>query len=212
MPRRTRSIGSATLGGSTATSEEKPRPQHNKILVQGVEYEPGATLTFHGQDVTLETQKYLTASAKSGVSDGTYTVVSVIAQPGNRKAFRAIVGDALYPIRQYGKEDETISKIRGRSAGRKGRRSAEGGDGHETGDIELTASADRILSDYLAHKRNLDGGDVLSDLVERHLKPELAKIRASEEAIRRLPGDLLARLAEVDEDTRRKVREFLGNV
>ncbi len=206
MVKKTTPVGTSAADAKRHHAEETTKMQASKITVFGVEHSVGDVISVQGQEFTLVCEKHLHTSNRSGVTAGTYPVGTVRVQPGGRVAYRAIVGNEIYPVRRYGTPEETIAKMRGRDS--RSRRGSS--DAHDSGDISLTSSADKILSEYLSFKTNLDGGDVLSGLIETHLKPELVTIRAQEEAIRRLPKDLLAGLVGADEDTRRRIREMLG--
>lgn len=171
----------------------------------------GTTITVAGEEVTFEGERQLAASPNSGVQAGVYRIVSVILKPGNRKAYRAIVNETLYPIREYGGENEVISKIREKGKERKPRKPAarESSPNFDETSILLSDSAAEILREYLTLRQEDDQETVLSELVETHLGPEVEKLKAAQAAIRKLPVDLLTALANATDEQRQKIFESL---
>lgn len=194
--------------------EESPQMklEDKPAEAQAAHPKQGTTLTIDGQEVTFEAERQLGASPNSGVASGVYRIVSMILKPGNRKVYRAIVGDTLYPIRGYDTPNEVIAKIRGESKEpRKPRKAAARPTPHTTGEgFSLSDVADNILRDYLVLRKQDDADAVLSQLVETHLGPEVAKLKAAQEAIRTLPVDLLTALANASDEKRRQILEALS--
>lgn len=188
-------------------SENQPMSEANDTKAR---HKPGDTISVGGQDVTFEAERQLGTSASSGISSGVYSIVSVILMPGNRKVYRAVVGDVLYPIREYGTPNEVISKIRGESKEpRKPRKTAVAKTISHTSDegpsITLTDAAAETLRDYLALRQEYDQNEVSSDLVEAHLGPEVKRLQAAQKAISKLPLDLLTALANASDEQRQKL-------
>ncbi len=190
--------------------EESESQPMSEVKDTKARHKPGDTISVGGQDVTFEAERQLGTSASSGVSSGVYPIVSVILMPGNRKVYRAVVGDVLYPIREYGTANEVISKIRGESKEpRKSRKTAAAKpvshvfDGSPS--ITLTDTAADTLRDYLALRQEYDQDEVLSDLVEAHLGPEVKRLQAAQKAISKLPLDLLTALANASDEQRQKI-------
>lgn len=203
-----------TTGHAHDEDEETPEMKLEDKPAEAPAAHPkqGTTFTVDGQEVTFEAERQLAASPNSGVTPGVYQIVSTLLKPGNRKVYRAVVGDTLYPIRGYDTANEVISKIRGESKEpRKSRKaSAAKPISHAVGEgFSLTDAADDILRDYLTLRNEDDADAVLSHLVETHLGPEVAKLKAAQEAIRTLPVDLLTALANASDEKRRKILEAL---
>lgn len=181
-----------------------------EFTIDGQSYKPGDTLSVSGQEFTLVTKRHLKASSKAGVADGEYPVVSVTLQPGNRTAYRALVGDDLYPIRQYGTPGEVISKVRESGGPRKRRKEAPAPERlHEAEETVLSDDATDILEEYLSLKPDLDRTEVLSDLVSIHLGPEVKRLRSVREAVARLPAELLDLLVNAPEEKRKQLMDLL---
>ena len=178
------------------------------VEIDGKVHEPGDTLIIAGTQATVIGFKFLPTSSTSGVADGEYPVVSV--KQGQGRAFRAVVDGALYPIRNHGKPGEVIAKQRESGKPRKSRKHftpVEHAVDEEA--AELSDEAHDVLDSYLALKRDHDRGEVLSDLVMKHLKSEVQKLKATQEAISKLPMDLLALLAGSSEEKRQQVLAML---
>lgn len=182
----------------------------NTITIDGELRKPGDTFSVQSQQVTLVEERHLNASPRSGVSGGEYPIVSIVMQPGNRIAHRALVGGDLYPIRQYGTPAEVISKVREASGPRKRRKEVPAPQrAQEFEEAILTDEATEILEEYLSLKPDLDRTEVLSDLVAAHLAPEVKRMRAAREAVARLPAELLTLLVNASEEKRRHLMEVL---
>lgn len=202
--------------GSHAQDEDEETPEmkleDKPAEAPAAHPKQGTTFTVDGQEVTFEAERQLAASPNSGVAAGVYQIVSTLLKPGNRKVYRAVVGDTLYPIRGYDTANEVISKVRESSKEpRKSRKaSAAKPVSHAPSEgFSLTDAADDILRDYLALKKEDDADAVLSHLVETHLGPEVAKLKAAQDAISKLPIDLLTALANASDEKRRKILEAL---
>lgn len=206
------SSGSDTHDEDESESLPEEKREDKAIDTPAAHPKAGTTITVGGEEVTFEDERQLSASPNSGVEAGVYKIVSVILKPGNRKAYRAVVGDALYPIREYGTENEVISKIRGKAKERKPRKAAAR-EVPQTFDegapIMLSDSAAEVLREYLAFRHEDDQDAVLSDLVETHLGPEVEKLKAAQAAISKLPIDLLTALANATDEKRQKILEAL---
>ncbi len=183
-------------------------PDAREIEVKGAKHQIGSIFTFGEREVTLVDERVLKTSANAGITEGVYPIVSILLKPSNRAAYRAIVGDALYPIRGYGTSGEVIAKIRGEAKQPRARkaRTAAAGESHV---LSLTTAAARTFDTYLDMKPTENGEQVLSALVLLHLGPEVEKMLLTREAIQKLPHDLLAALAGANEETRRRVLEML---
>ena len=207
------SSGSDTHDEDESESLPDEKREDKAIDTPGAHPKAGTTITVGGEEVTFERERQLAASPNSGVQAGVYQIVSVILKPGNRKAYRAVVGDALYPIREYGTENEVISKIRGKSKEPRKPRKTAAREVPQTFDegapIMLSDSAAEVLREYLAFRHEDDQDAVLSDLVETHLGPEVEKLKAAQTAISKLPIDLLTALANATDEKRQKILEAL---
>lgn len=193
-----------TQTGPTSAADHDAAPEHTtKIEIGGKTYAPGDAVSIEGDEFVAEAVVYLSASSTSGVSPGTYAVVSEMQ--GNRKAYRAIVDGHLYPVRQYGTEHQVIAKQRESHKGATKVARAPRGQAARTSDdgIFLGSVAASILSDYLAlAPPGADRDDVVSELVVKHLGPEVERLRTTQAAIAKLPRDLLVALANTSEEKR----------
>jgi len=189
---------------STSAADHDAAPEHGvKIEIDGKHYAPGDAVTIDGSEYGVESFLQLPASSTSGVSPGTYAVVSEMQ--GNRKAYRAIVDGRLYPVRQYGTPNQVIAKQRESHKGATKAVRAPRGQAARTSDdgIALNAAAADILTDYLSLAMSgADRDDVVSELVVKHLGPEVERLRSAQAAIAKLPRDLLIALANATEEKR----------
>jgi hypothetical protein len=200
----TRSHSASAVEGGAATE------QSVKIEIGGATYSHGDAVQINGSEFVVESVEHLLASSTSGVSEGTYSVVSEML--GNRKAYRAVVGDRLYPIRQYGKEGQVIAKQRETSKGiAKTARAARPTTFPNSADeISLSSAAASILTDYLALEPSGPGRDLLvSELVFTHLGPEVERLRIAQAAIAKIPRDFLVLFASASEEKRNEIMALL---
>lgn len=198
----------ATAPTESASVVEKPS-DGKKIEILGVGHEVGDTVMFGDLETKVVEERQLPASPNSGVPAGVYPVVSMLLKPGNRTAYRAVVAGTLYPIREYGTVNAVISKIRGESKPRVKKNKVAASVLEDTAAFSLTGQATKILDAYLDLKTDGDRGSVLSELVTRHLGPEVERMQATREAIQKLPHDLLAALAGATEEKRQQVFAML---
>ena len=193
-----------TQPSSTSAADHDAAPEHAaKIEIGGKTYVSGEAVTIEGNEFVAEAFLHLPASSTSGVSAGTYAVVSEMQ--GNRKAYRAIVDGHLYPVRQYGTEHQVIAKQRESHKGATKVARAPRGQAARSSDdgIFLGSVAANILSEYLAlAPPGVDRDDVVSELVVKHLGPEVERLRSTQAAIAKLPRDLLVALANASEEKR----------
>jgi hypothetical protein len=191
-----------TRSTSAADHDAAPEPGA-KIEIGAKNYAVGDAVTIDGSEFVAEAILQLPASSTSGVSAGTYAVVSEMQ--GNRKAYRAVVDGRLYPVRQYGTPNQVIAKQRESHKGATKAARAPRGQAARTSDdgISLGSIAADILSDYLAlAPPGADRGDIMSELVVKHLGPEVERLRSAQAAIAKLPRDLLIALANATEEKR----------
>jgi len=188
---------------STSAAAYDIAPEHTaKIEIGGKTYAHGDAVAIDGSEFVAEAFLELPASSTSGVSPGTYAVVSEMQ--GTRKAYRAIVDGRLYPVRQYGTENQVIAKQRESSKGTAKAARAPRGQAARTSEsgISLDAAAADIVSDYLTLAPGADRDVVVSELVVKHLGPEVERLKATQAAIAKLPRDLLVALANATEEKR----------
>ena len=174
-----------------------------EVAIAGATYAPGAELTFEGGRYTVVGVGAFEASKASGLSAGRYPVV--FETVAGRRAYRAYVDGALYPIRQYGSADAVIAKQRAS----KTRRAAPEVSDVDADDLDLSAEASRLLSEYAALNPGPSQSETLSQLVVKHLGPEVERLKRARQAIQQLPLDLLARLADATAEKRAEVLELL---
>lgn len=186
------------------------KPEEKSAETPAAHPKQGTTYTVSGTEVTFEGERHLKASPTSGVQAGVYTIVSTILKPGNRKVYRAVVGEQLYPIREYDTADEIISKIRSES--KEPRKPRKGSvpkaalrDSDDGDSIQLSDAAVEILRDYLTLRHEEDREGLVSELIVKHLGPEVERLKAAQEAISKLPVDLLTALANASDETRQKI-------
>lgn len=193
-----------TVSRSASAADHDVASGHSaKIEIGDRTYASGEAVTIEGNEFVAEAFLHLPASSTSGVAAGTYAVVSEMQ--GNRKAYRAIVDGHLFPVRQYGTEHQVIAKQRESHKGATRVARAPRGQAARTSDdgIFLGSVAASILSDYLAlAPPGADRNDVVSELVVKHLGPEVERLRSTQAAIAKLPRDLLVALANASEEKR----------
>jgi hypothetical protein len=196
---------------STSAADHDAVPEHpTNIEIGGKTYAPGDTVKIDGGEFVAEAVVQLPSSATSGVTAGTYSVVSEMQ--GNRKAYRAVVDGRLYPIRQYGTENQVIAKQRETSKGTaKTARAARPTTFPNSADeISLGSAAASILTDYLALEPSGPGRDLLvSELVVKHLGPEVERLRIAQAAIAKIPRDFLVLFASASEEKRNEIMALL---
>ncbi len=222
MAKKTRPSTSASASVSAEPEEETQNATTNAaeengaeesgdhVTIDGSSYAPGATASIGGKDYTVVGTALLRASPTSGVSDGDYAVVYELI--GDRKAYRAVVNGDLYPIRQYGTPDAVVSKQReSKGEGSRTKRStpARAETAHASDHLDLTRQASDLLDDYVSLKRGGDQGEIISELIVRHLGPEVERLRKAQEAIQKLPADLLALLAGASDEKRAQILDLL---
>ncbi len=187
------------MGTSDVISDSSSTPAAGtSVTVDGLSYTVGATLPFGRRNVVVVGVANLEGSAKAGVTRGDYLVVS--EQVGEQTRYRALVGNELYSIRQYGTPNAVIAKHRESAGPRRGKGDSDGPQG-----VTLGAQAQRTLDNYLSLSRNTNGDDIVSRLVVEHLGPEVDRLRKAQAAIQQLPIDLLTLLSGLTDDQRAKL-------
>jgi hypothetical protein len=179
------------------------------ITLAGQTYAPGDTFTLGGTHYVAVGVERLSGSASSGVAAGVYPVVyETIA---GRKAYRVYVDGEFYPVRQYGTPDAIIAKQRESREKSPGARAASArASAHDDGDdLALSSEAVRVLEAYVSLVHGAEQSRVLSELVVTHLGPEIERIRKAQEAIQKLPVDLLTRLAGASDEQRAQILSML---
>lgn len=200
----------STQAGTTPAADHDAAPPDATIEIAGKTYAPGDAVTIDGNEFVAEAVVHLPASSTSGVSAGTYSVVSEMQ--GNRKAYRALVDGRLFPIRQYGSENQVIAKQRESTKGtaKAARATRSTTFPNSTDEISLSSAAAGILTDYLALEPSGPGRDLLvSELVVKHLGPEVERLKTSQAAIAKIPRDFLVLLANASEEKRNEIMAIL---
>ncbi len=176
------------------------------VVIAGQSYAPDAAVTVMGKTFTVVGSGRFAASRNSGLSAGDYPVVFEMI--GDRKAYRVYANGEFYPIREFGTPNAIISKQRETRATRSAPKSAAPAE-DEGEDLELSVEAGRLLTEYVSLNRGVSQSKVLSELVVKHLGPEVERLRRTQEAIKKLPMDLLARLAESSDEKRAEILALL---
>jgi hypothetical protein len=132
------------------------------------------TIEVGGRTHDVHERRKLRASPKAGIPDGVFPVV-IEEDKNGKKTYKAVYGDNLYTIKNYGKgEDEVIIKLRESRA----RRERGPEDAFVASPIEFSLDDDvlELLNSYKSLEHKLDPEAWLNNQLRNILSEEVARL------------------------------------
>lgn len=161
-----------------------------------------------GRTYAVIEHRQLRASPKAGIPDGRYPVVLDEGRDG-KKIHKAAVNGLLYTIKNFGKQDEVIIKLRESRGGRRGRPAAEA-DTDVQQEFALDDDVVELIASYRALEPKLDPDAWLNAQLRKILSEEVARLEKLRDGMKKLPSDLLMQLAGADAQKLEKIRAMLA--
>lgn len=189
-----------------AMKEEAPMPSKEASVPTGSN--APEQIEVGGRTHSVHERRKLRASPKAGLADGIYPVV-IEEDKNGKKVYKAVHGDHLYTIKNYGKgEDEVIIKLRESKGGRR-TRSAESESSDPAVDFSIDDDVLDLLNSYKSLEHKLDPEAWLNNQLRKVLTEEVARLEKLRDGMKKIPSDLLNGLAGADPDKLEKIRALL---
>lgn len=168
----------------------------------------GDSITVAGREYPVKERRAFRASPKAGIRDGVYPVVIEEARDGKR-TYKAAVDGLLYTIKNYGRPDEVIMKLRD-PQGPRTRRTSASDSASETFEFGLDDEVIELLASYKSLEHKLDPEAWLNNQLRKILTGEIARLEQLHAGMKKIPQDLLAQLAGADAAKLAMIRSLLG--
>lgn len=189
--------------------EEELAPAPEKEAPTPAKTAAGDNITVAGREYPVKERRAFRASPKAGIRDGVYPVVIEEARDGKR-TYKAAVEGLLYTIKNYGRPDEVIMKLRDPKGPSTRRTTASDGAASETFEFGLDDEVIELLASYKSLEHKLDPEAWLNNQLRKILTGEIARLEQLHAGMKKIPQDLLAQLAGADEAKLAKIRSLLG--
>lgn len=163
-----------------------------------------------GRSFDVVERRKLHTSPKAGIPDGAEYPVVVEEDKNGKKTFKAVHGEHLYTIKNYGKgEDEVIIKLRESRGERKPRSTSSADEDVNHPDLALDEDVLDLLSSYKSLEHKLDPEAWINNQLRKILTDEVARLEKLRDGMKKLPADILGDLAGADPAMLEKIRAML---